>query len=196
MANIAASSDPNQRLPELASGIGFRINRIARALRRSWACELEEFELTPQQAVLLRALSEDPGCSLRCLSRRVQLDAMSTKRSADELESRGLLRSAHRGADRRPRQLELTSNGAQLAHTLRERALRREALLQSALGREDLAALVSAFDTLESLLGIDDQPTSETDQALTPLPHSHPEELFTLEESLQSSTSTPPHEKW
>ncbi|MGC8466098.1 MAG: MarR family winged helix-turn-helix transcriptional regulator [Acidimicrobiales bacterium] len=146
---------------ELESGVGFRLNRVARALRRSWALELEPLNLTPPQAVLLRALSEEPRCSIRCLSRRIGQDAMSTKRATDCLESRGLLRSAHRGTDRRPRQLELTDEGNRVAALVRTKARHREEALRAALAHEHLDALSAALTSLESHLQIGCSSSSE-----------------------------------
>ncbi|MGC8512654.1 MAG: MarR family winged helix-turn-helix transcriptional regulator [Acidimicrobiales bacterium] len=150
---VAQSDDTT--LPEgLEAGIGFRLSRVARVMRSDWAAELTNLGLTPPQVALLRALSDDPGCSLRHLSRRLGTDPMSAKRCADELENRGLIRSAHRGGDRRPRSLEVTAQGAVMASKVEGMVASREDHLSQVLGEHRRKALIDALGVLEDHLGL------------------------------------------
>lgn len=124
-------------------------------MRASWVTELADVGLNPPQAAVVRALREDPGCSLRSLSRRLGTDPMTAKRCADELEQRGLVSSAHRGGgDRRPRSLELTPAGSEVASRVGALAARRENAVVDALGDRRAAALADALGELETFLGL------------------------------------------
>ena len=74
--------------------------------------------------------------------------------SADELEDRGLIHSAHRGGDRRPRSLDLTSQGAALASKVEAMVASREQILSEVLGQPRRAALAEALGVLEDHLGL------------------------------------------
>lgn len=130
------------------------MSRVARVMRAAWALDVANLGLTPPQVAVLRALRDDPGCSLRHLSRRLGTDPMSAKRCADELEDRGLIHSAHRGGDRRPRSLDLTSQGAALASKVEAMVASREQILSEVLGQPRRAALAEALGVLEDHLGL------------------------------------------
>ncbi len=138
--------------PEL--GLGFRIGRLARALRRDWADELSGSELSPPQAVVLRGVEASPGCSLRALARTLGSDPMNVKRCVDELEARGLVTSAHRATDRRSRTLTLTQAGCKVAADVGTLVERHESWLAAALGTDGRGALEAAVGRLEVLLGL------------------------------------------
>lgn len=149
--------------PEL--GLGFRLSRLARALRRDWADELAGSELTPPQAAVLRGVEASPGCSLRALARTLGSDPMNVKRCVDELEDRGLLESAHRSTDRRSRTLTLTGRGRAAVTEVGALVDRHESWLTAALGRDGRRSLEAAVGRLEVLLGLaapDVAPTAVT----------------------------------
>ena len=123
-------------------------------LRAEWAHELEGLGLTPPQAAVLRGVAERPGCSLRALARILGADPMKVKRCVDDLEGRGLLQSAHRGADRRPRALELTPESLALAARIDSLVRAREEHLAAVLGTDRLSGIESALGALESDLGL------------------------------------------
>ena len=148
-------SDVTANEPEtLAQGLGFRIGRLARTLRRSWADELEALDLTPPFAAVLRGVHEAPGVSIRALARTLSTDAMSAKRCADELEVRGLLQSGSRVGDRRPRTLTLTPTGRTLVKKVNQRVAKRSSVLDSALSPGDRVRLSELLGQLERSLGI------------------------------------------
>ena len=143
----------NKPMP-LDAGIAFRLGRLTRTWRAQWAEELAALELTPPQAAVLRGVANDPGCSLRGLARLLGADPMHAKRCADDLESRSLLRSAHRAADRRSRTLGLTPAGEALAARVDELARAREVRLATTLGPADRSRLHAIVTALETATGI------------------------------------------
>jgi DNA-binding MarR family transcriptional regulator len=138
----------------LEAGLGFRLARLARTLRSQWAGVLEPLELTTAQAAVLRAVAIQPGRSLRSLARTLATDPMNVKRCVDHLEQRGLLRSEHRGEDRRSRALRLTDSGERLAARVDALALEREQRLEQWLGDEHRSRLASTLGRLESRLNL------------------------------------------
>jgi DNA-binding MarR family transcriptional regulator len=127
---------------------------LARTLRAGWAQQLADLGLTPPQAAVLRGVAGRPGCSLRALARVLGAEPMTVKRCVDDLEVRGLLESAHRGEDRRPRALELTPAGRALTGHLDVLVQHRDARLGAVLGPERRGRLEEALGTLEDELGL------------------------------------------
>lgn len=144
---------PRAQLP-LESGLGFRLSRLTRTLRSEWARQLAEVGLTPPEAAVLRGIAGRPGCSLRALARILGAEPMTAKRCVDGLEGRVLLESAHRGEDRRPRALELTSEGRALAERVDALVRLQEERLGAVLGPDRRARLEEALGALETDLGL------------------------------------------
>lgn len=138
----------------LESGLGFRLSRLTRALRADWARQLDQLDLTPPQAAILRGIAERPGCSLRALARTLGTEPMRAKRCIDALERRRLVASAHRGGDRRPRALELTDEGRALALRVDTLVRLQEQHLGSVLGPGRRARLEEALTLLEADFGL------------------------------------------
>lgn len=138
----------------LEAGLGFRLSRLARALRAEWSAQLAELSLTPPQAAVLRGVAGFPGCSLRALARVLGAEPMTVKRCVDELEARGLLESAHRGEDRRPRGLELSPAGRRSAERIDTLVRQQEQELDAVLGPAARAGLDRGLATLERHLAL------------------------------------------
>ena len=83
---------------------------------------------------------------------------MTAKRCVDDLERRGLVQSAHRGADRRPRALELTDEGLVLAARIDSLVREQERHLDTVLGPESRFRLEEALCALEADLGLPSVP--------------------------------------
>ncbi len=156
MMSAARPSAPDQPAEQLLleSGLGFRLSRLTRTLRADWARELDELGLTTPQAAVLRGVAGRPGCSLRSLARTLGAEPMRAKRCVDDLEGRGLLTSAHRGADRRPRVLDLTADGRALARRVDTLVRRQEQRLDKVLGPDRRARLEGALAALEAGLSL------------------------------------------
>ncbi len=147
----------------LRAGLGFRLSRAARALRRSWAEELLPFALTPPQAAALRGVAERPGCSLRALARMLGTDPTNAKRCVDELESRGLLESRGRRGDRRPLLLHVSPPAEALVAQIDHLVATQEQRLLGAIGPSGCEAVAAALTSLELHLGLDPDPGPEGD---------------------------------
>lgn len=150
-------TSPRQRrgdLLALESGLGFRLSRLARALGADWSRQLAVLSLSPPQAAVVRGVAGRPGCSLRALARVLGTDPMRVKRCVDELEAHGLLQSAHRGEDRRPRGLELSAAGRAVVERIDALVRRQEQQLGSVLGGDRRTCLEEALTSLELLLGL------------------------------------------
>ncbi len=159
MPTPSASQGPSPQ--PLARGVGFRLSRISRTLRRQWAQELADLQISPPEAAMLRGIAEHPGSALRELARILASDPMSAKRCVDGLERRGLVASGHRGNDRRSRTLSVTTEGLTLVAELNERIRLRERRLARLLEREDLDAFERVLNRLEGALHIDQPPAPE-----------------------------------
>lgn len=138
----------------LVKGLGFRVSRLARTLQFTWSRELLSLGITPPLAAVLRGVSQQPGISVRALSRTLGTDAMSAKRCADELESLGFIRSGSLQRDRRPRTLTTTPKGRALVKRVNELVFVREGLFESVLGTADRDTLARLAGELESALDI------------------------------------------
>ena len=152
----------------LEAGLGFRLSRLARALRADWSAQLAELSLTPPQAAVLRGVAGLPGCSLRALARVLGAEPMTVKRCVDELEARGLLESAHRGEDRRPRGLALSPAGRLSAERIDTMVRRQEQELDAVLGPAARAGLDRALVALERLLGLHHAHPGSPDEGSAP----------------------------
>lgn len=138
----------------LEGGAGFRLSRVARVRRRLWAQQLESLGLTPAQASILRGASDNSQQSLRSLARTLGTDAMSVKRCADELETRGLISSGTAPDDRRPRVVNLTKSGRKLVGLLDEMVARQEENLRSFFPANEYKQLLVVLGRLEEGLQI------------------------------------------
>ncbi len=157
----------------LAQGLGFRLSRISRTLRRQWHDELADLELAPPEAAILRAIAEHPGCALRALARLLATDAMSAKRCVDGLERRGLVTSGHRASDRRSRTLRASDAGLAIVTLLNDRISERERRLDLLLAPANRSALERALDELERGLAIDTTSTERERMNQSPTDHQY-----------------------
>ncbi len=139
------------RAPRVTDSVGFRLSRVARALRAQWRDQLADLGVEPPEAATLRIVAAQPGSALRQLARILGSDPMSTKRCVDSLEARGLLASTGRG-EGRSRALCVTPAGEALVAEIERRAVDREGLVAAALGPAATAQLRAALDQLEASL--------------------------------------------
>ena len=159
----------------LEAGLGFRLARLTRIMRAAWAAELAEHALTPPQAAVLRAVADQPGCSLRALARLLGTEPMRAKRCVDDLEERQLLVSDHDGGARRSRALRLTPEGARLAATVTGLVRHQDARVEEVLGASRRRALEAALTALEDHLDLPPAPVPSPERATaTPTPRPTP----------------------
>ena len=153
---VAEFEQADQHGPRLAlqAGLGFRLSRLARNLRRAWTDALAPLGLSPPQSAVLRGVAEDPGCSLRALARTLDADPMNVKRCVDQLEARGLISSGHSPADQRPRKLALTEAGHALTTQLDRLARAQQDWLSAGLTATRARDLDDCLGALERHLSL------------------------------------------
>ena len=139
------------RAPRVTESVGFRLSRLARALRAQWRDQLADLGVEPPEAAALRVVAAQPGAALRQLARILASDPMSTKRCVDALEARGLVASTRQG-EGRSRALRVTPAGADLVGEIERRAADREGSVVATLGPAATAQLRAALDQLEASL--------------------------------------------
>ncbi len=144
-------SPASPRAPRVTESVGFRLSRVARALRAQWRDQLADLGVEPPEAAVLRVVAIQPGAALRQLARILGSDPMSTKRCVDGLEARGLVASTQQG-EGRSRALRVTPAGADLVGEIERRAAAREGSVAAALGPAASAQLRQALDQLEASL--------------------------------------------
>lgn len=91
-------------------------------MRRHYATRVEELDLTPPQAHLLRELAPGPR-PMGELAGRLGCDASNVTGLTDRLEARGLLERRAAPGDRRKKVLALTQEGERLQAALWERLM-------------------------------------------------------------------------
>ncbi|MHB1509849.1 MAG: methyltransferase domain-containing protein [Acidimicrobiales bacterium] len=148
------SSDEADRAMPLQAGVGFRLSRVARELRRRWADDLSALSVSPPQAAVLRGIAKSPGCSLRALARTLAVDPTNAKRYVDALERRDLIRSGNHTGSRRPRTLTVTEAGKSLALQVDELVRDQEEWLDITFDADERKYLERALDKLEGGLGL------------------------------------------
>ncbi|MHB1931274.1 MAG: MarR family winged helix-turn-helix transcriptional regulator [Acidimicrobiales bacterium] len=136
----------------IQDGLGFRVGHLARSLRRAWARELAPLGLSPPQAAVLRAVTGEPGCSLRALARTLGADPMNVKHCVDDLEGRGLIQSGDHPADRRLRTLTATEGGSALSAEVDALAGVQHERLNGALSPAQRRGLDASLRRLEAFL--------------------------------------------
>jgi DNA-binding MarR family transcriptional regulator len=148
----AASESRASSSEQLRSGLGFRLSRAGRLLRQRWSHALEDLNITPTHAAVLRALAEQPGQGVRDLARMLSTDPTSVKHHLDLLEARLLVASPQstRKGERRP--FTLTLEGEHLVREIHLRQERQTDFLKTALGVEGQRALDAALTSLERTL--------------------------------------------
>ncbi len=143
--------NPSFQLP-LEAGVGFRLSRLVRNLKKDWAEELIEVGVTPPQAAILRAVGLWPESSVRYIARALDSDPMNVKRCVDELEAKGFIASGIRESGRTSRRLSLSEGGANLVAKIDTLARAQQKWIEEGLGAELLSHLVRSLDGLETLL--------------------------------------------
>ncbi len=136
----------------LEAGVGFRLSRLVRNLRKDWAEELIEVGVTPPQAAILRAVGLWPESSVRFIARAIDSDPMNVKRCVDELEAKGLIESGVREGRRASRRLSLSVSGANLVAEIDTLARAQQRRIEDGLGAELHSHLLRSLDRLETLL--------------------------------------------
>lgn len=95
---------------------------VSERMRRHYAARVEELDLTPPQAHLLRELAPGPR-PMGELAGRLACDASNVTGLTDRLETRGLVERRAAPGDRRVKVLALTDEGERVQRELWERLM-------------------------------------------------------------------------
>ncbi len=148
----AESTDPIWTSEELAAiGAGcaaFNIKKASRAITRLYAAAFAAIDLEPTQFTLLVACSRQDTVAMSALAARMSMNASALARNVAVLERRGLLRIAPGDADRRVRNLSITSSGKRtLARALPHWQSVQDRLADH-IGRDELHRAVALMKTM------------------------------------------------
>jgi len=95
------------------------LNRAMRKCKQVLMTHLNEFDITPEQAAIIRHLGEIEGISQKELATRVDKDQTNITRILDQLERKGMIRRELNLEDRRSYFTYLTVKGRMIDESLR-----------------------------------------------------------------------------
>jgi DNA-binding MarR family transcriptional regulator len=137
-----------------AGGIAFLLAQVGAQAAARFAERVQELDLTPALAGILRALSIEPGRSQQALSEQLSLIPSRVVAFIDDLEGRGLVERRRNPGDRRLYALHLTEAGTRVMQQLATAAREHEQELTAGLTREQRAVLAEALGTIAERQGI------------------------------------------
>lgn len=100
--------------------IGYDICLIARKIHQNLTVEFKEFDITPEQWVILKELSKEDKISQNELSLRVEKDKNNIKAIIDKLEKKGYLIRQENLNDKRAFLISLTDKAYPLINQLKD----------------------------------------------------------------------------
>lgn len=123
--------------PGFERGTGFLLARLGSLAARSWQAFLAGHELTQVQYATLMVVGERGPLAQHALAELIAVDARNLVAVLDRLADRGLVAREVDAADRRRRNVALTSSGAAAMQALAaDAAVTREQFLVALSGRE------------------------------------------------------------
>jgi DNA-binding MarR family transcriptional regulator len=99
--------------------IGLMLNRAMRKCKQVLMTYLNELNITPEQAAIIRHLGEIEGISQKDLATRVDKDQTNITRILDQLERKGMIRRELNSEDRRSYFTFLTDKGRLIDESLK-----------------------------------------------------------------------------
>ncbi len=133
-------------------GIGFRLSRISRILRTNWAIVLQEFDLSPPQAAILRVLLLEGAQGIRELGRALALDPMNLKRYLEILVQKGYVSMPPFAERGKKRMVSILPEGELAATLVLQKVNEQDLWFQKILGDEETDRLVALLSVLETQL--------------------------------------------
>ena len=128
---------------------GYIICRTARKIHQFMTRALADYDITPEQWVVLHIVSKEKNLSQQDLSERLEKDKNSTKALVDRLIKKELLTRQKDVNDKRFYKLQATPAGIQLAKELAELDYDFMQEAESGLTAEELASFTQTLTTLE-----------------------------------------------
>jgi len=99
---------------ELDNYIGFILNNVTRKFSQFTVNFFKEYNITPEQAGIIRRLGEEEGITQKDLAIRMDKDQTNVTRLLDQLERKGLVTRNRNKDDRRSFLTYLTDEGKKL----------------------------------------------------------------------------------
>ncbi len=147
---------PEQTL-ELPAFVPFRLNRLAAGVSQHLAVVYQtRFGLDIPQWRVMATVGSRHGCTAQYIAASTRMHKTRVSRAIAELEARQLIERVSSAEDRRERQVRLTKAGRRMYTELVPLALAREADLLQCLTSEQLAGFLTAIETLERDLQLED----------------------------------------
>ena len=132
--------------------IYFNTTALARRLDREWADAFAEFELTPPQAFMLRAVLNRPGLLQSELSKELSIARATATRALDFLEIKNYIERRATAADGREVAVWPTLKATRVKAALNEASGAVTVRLKKVLGNAEFGATVARIrDTLAAL---------------------------------------------
>ena len=128
---------------------GYIICRTARKIHQFMTKALADYDITPEQWVVLQIVSKEKNLSQQDLSARLEKDKNSTKALVDRLIKKELLTRQKDDNDKRFYKLQATAAGVQLTKKLAELDYDFMQEAESGLTAKELASFTRILTRLE-----------------------------------------------
>jgi len=138
----ASTAAPSPPLVDLDAQPGHHIRRLQQIAVAIFLQKTEAGGVTPVQFAALQTVANVPGIDQRTLARTIAFDTSTIAGVIDRLEARGLLRRNASAADRRVRQLTVTSAGGALLAQIVPGMLRAQERILAPLAGPERAQFV------------------------------------------------------
>lgn len=143
---------PNNKGP--TDSVAFLLAQIGHHAAGMFAEQMEELNLTPPHAGILRAIAAEPGRSQQALSTQLGLLPSRVVAYVDELEVRGYVERRRNPDDRRLHALYLTASGKRLMGKIGDLARQHERRLTAGLDAAQRATLRELLATIARRQGL------------------------------------------
>ena len=130
----------------------FNTSALARTLEREWGMAFKPFELTPQQAFMLRAVLMRPGLLQNELAEELAITRPTTTRGLDGLEAKGLIVRQPSASDGRESTIHPTQAAVALKEPLNKAAANVTVRLKVLLGPDYFTDTVEKVKRVRSAL--------------------------------------------
>jgi len=135
-------------------GVAFLLAQLGHHAATVFAELMEDVELTPPHAGILRAIAAEPGRSQQALSAQLGLLPSRVVAYVDELEDRGYVERRRNPDDRRLHALYLTASGKRLMGKIADLGRQHERRLTAGLDASQRATLRELLTTVADRQGL------------------------------------------
>jgi MarR family transcriptional regulator, temperature-dependent positive regulator of motility len=130
----------------------FNTTALARRLEREWAAAFKEFDLSPPQGFLLRAILATPGAPQRDLATTLAIARPTATRALDQLSGKGFVERRTAAGDGREVLIFPTDKASKIQVRLNEASGRVTRRLKGFLGEEVFGETVDKVRGVRSAL--------------------------------------------